>query len=251
MKKIFHKNALALFMATHIVLCAPFANADEKMHQHDEEHMHDHGSDPIISKVMIDELELSDLNNSGSLKSQAWVGTDISKLWLKIDGEKYQGATENLEAQALYSRAISTYWDFQTGIRSDIKPSPSTNWGVIGVKGLAPYFFDIDAALFIGEGGTSAARISAEYDILFTQRLILTPDIEANFYGQNKRSTGTGAGLSDFNTGLRLRYELCREFAPYVGVHRSMKFGKAADFARIENQQPEETNWVLGVRAWF
>ena len=251
MKNIFHKKSLALFMATHIVLCAPFANADEKMHQHSEEPMHGHGNDPIISKVMIDELELSDSNNSGSLKSQVWVGTDINKLWLKLDGEKYQGATENLEAQALFSRAISTYWDFQTGIRTDIKPSPSRNWGVIGVKGLAPYFFDIDAAVFIGESGASAARISAEYDILFTQRLILTPEIEVNFYGQNNQKKGTSTGLSDLNTGLRLRYELRREFAPYVGVSWSKKFGKAADFATTENKQPEETNWVLGIRAWF
>lgn len=251
MKNIFRIKTLAFFIATHFLAAAPFASADEKMHQHGEEPMHDHGNDPIISKVMIDELELSDSNNSGALKSQAWVGTDLNKLWLKLDGEKYQGATENLEAQALYSRAISTYWDFQTGIRTDIKPSPSKTWGVIGVKGLAPYFFDVDAALFVGEGGASAARISAEYDILFTQRLILAPEMEANFYEQNNKEAGTSAGLSDLNAGLRLRYEFRREFAPYVGVSWSKKFGKAAEYSAIMHEPSKDTNLVMGLKLWF
>ena len=135
--------------------------------------------------------------------------------------------------QFLYSKAIARYWDFQLGVRHDFEPSPSRSWAAIGFKGLAPYFFDIDAAAFIGESGRTALRFEAEYELLFAQRLILTPDIEINIYGQNDPDVGIGSGLSDIEAGLRLRYEIRRELAPYIGINWSRLFGNTEDFARI------------------
>ncbi len=135
--------------------------------------------------------------------------------------------------QFLYSKAIARAWDFQLGVRHDFEPSPSRSWAAIGFNGLAPYFFDIDAAAFIGESGRTTLRFEAEYELLFTQRLILTPDIEINIYGQNDPDVGIGSGLSDIEAGLRLRYEIRREFAPYIGINWSRLFGNTEDFARI------------------
>jgi copper resistance protein B len=215
--------------------------------------MHDHGDNPVLTKVMFDQLELRERDGEQStfLDAQAWIGKDLNKLWLKVDAEKYRGEIQDAEIQALYSRAIAPYWDLQLGVRQDIKPEPKTNWGVIGFQGLAPYFFEVDAALFIGESGRTAARFSAEYELLFTQRLILSPEIEVNVYGQNDSERMTGSGLSDLNVGLRLRYEIYREFAPYIGINWEKKFGSTADFVEASGEDSSDTEWVLGLRAWF
>ena len=165
--------------------------------------------------------------------------------------KRANGATIESELQALFSQAVAPYWDFQVGLRKDFLPTPNRNWAVIGFQGLAPYFFEIDAALFIGKGGRTALRLAAEYELLFTQRFILTPEIEMNLYSQNDAVRGIGSGLSDIQTGLRLRYEIRREFAPYVGVNWSKKFGNSADFARTEGEDIDDLQWVIGIRAWF
>jgi len=148
---------------------------------------------------------------------------------------------------------VAPFWDLQMGLRHDfrLEDGPSKNWAAIGLQGLAPYFFEVDAALFVGEGGDSAMRLEAEYELLFTQKLILTPEIEMDFYGQNDPANNTGTGLSDMEAGLRLRYEFTRQFAPYIGVHYEKKYGNAADFARINGEEVSFTSWVIGVRAWF
>jgi copper resistance protein B len=260
MKKSHAKNLIATLISSSFYLPVMFANADEHNHMnhdmHDEEQMHDHGDDPLITKVMFDQLEWRDANDTGVIEAQAWIGKDLNKFWLKThieksDAEKHAGETEDAEVQALYSRAITTYWDVQIGVREDIKPTPTRTWGVIGVQGLAPYFFNVDAALFLGDAGRTAARISIEYDLLFTQRLILSPEVEINVYGQNDAETATGAGLSNAQAGLRLRYEIRREFAPYIGVQWSKKFGATADFASAQAQDVATTEWVMGLRIWF
>ncbi len=209
--------------------------------------------DPLLSKVMLDQLEVRDSDGDNVLAwdAQAWIGKDLEKLWIKTEGEREGGATEEAELQALYSKAVSTYWDFQVGVRHDFQPTPSRSWAVVGFQGLAPYFFEVDTALFIGESGRTALRLEAEYELLFTQRLILTPEIEVNFYGQNDANTGVGSGLSDVELGLRLRYEIRREFAPYIGVNWFKKFGNSADFARSAGQDIDDTQFVIGIRAWF
>lgn len=211
--------------------------------------------DPLLSKFMFDQLEVRDAGQEKPLilSGQMWFGYDLNKLWIKTEYESVGGEIEEAELQALYSKAISPYWDFQVGVRSDIEVDslPGNNWAVIGFQGLAPYYFEIDTALFIQESGDSAFRFEAEYEILFTQRLILTPEIEINVYGQNDSLTRTGSGLSDIEIGLRLRYEIRRKFAPYIGVNWAKKFGNTADFSRLDGISTSDTEFVLGVRAWF
>lgn len=215
----------------------------------------EHGmdDDPLLTKVQLDQLELrqDDGEELWVVEGQAWIGYDRNKLWLKADIEVDDGHTQEAEVQALYSRAISPYWDFQAGIRKDFKPTPDRSWGVIGFQGVAPYEFEVETALFIGEGGRTALRLSAEYEVLLTQRLILTPEFEVNFYGENDEDVGVGSGLSDTEAGLRLRYEFRREFAPYIGVNWTRKYGNTADFARAERQDTNDWQWVIGIRAWF
>ncbi|MGK0273327.1 MAG: copper resistance protein B [Cocleimonas sp.] len=208
--------------------------------------------DLIISKFNLELLEVHDADDSNPVtwEAEAWVGKDINKLWFKTEGERVNGETEEFELQALYSRAIDPYWDFQVGLRRDFKPE-SRNWAVAGFKGLAPYYFETDAVLFIGESGRTAFRLQSEYELMLTQKLVLAPEIELNLYGKDDPEVGIGSGLSDGSLGLRLRYEFTRQFAPYIGVEYSSKFGKTADFARDEGEDVSDTQLVLGLKAWF
>jgi copper resistance protein B len=217
------------------------------------EHLHDHNEDPLLSHLMIDQLEVRDGDgvNPVALEGQLWIGKDLNKLWLKTDVERRNSEIKDAELQALYSHAISPFWDAQIGLRRDIKPTPSRSWVVMGVQGLAPYWFDLEAALFVGESGHTAARFSADYDMRFTQKLILSPDIELNFYGQNDIETETGSGLSDLNLGLRLRYEIRREFAPYIGVNWNKKFSNTAKFEKNDAGSSGDTELTIGLRVWF
>ncbi len=218
-----------------------------------EDSVADAGDDPLLLTVILDQMEIREAagNNSFSWDGEGWLGYDLQKFWVKAEGERTAGNTDEAELQFLYSKAIARYWDFQLGVRYDFEPSPSRSWAAIGVKGLAPYFFDIDAAVFIGQSGRTALRFETEYELLLTQRLILTPDIEINLYGKNDPNVGIGSGLSDIEVGLRLRYEIRREIAPYIGVNWSRLFGNTADFARIAGESTSETQFVIGLRAWF
>ncbi len=209
--------------------------------------------DPLLLTVILDQIETRDAagDNTLSWDAQGWLGKDFHKIWFKTDGERTAGNTDEAELQFLYSKAIARYWDFQLGVRHDFEPSPSQSWVAIGFKGLAPYFFDIDAAAFIGESGRVALRFEAEYELLITQRLILTPEIEVNLYGENDPDVGIGSGLSDIEAGIRLRYEIRRQFAPYIGVNWSRLFRNTADFANIAGRDTSEAQLVIGLRAWF
>jgi copper resistance protein B len=209
--------------------------------------------DPLITKVQVDQLEVRDADedNPWVFEGQAWIGKDLQKIWFKAEVEGADSETEEAELQALYSQAIAPFWDVQFGLRQDFKPTPTRSWAVIGLQGLAPYFFEIDTAFFLGENGRTALRLEVEYELLFTQRLILTPEIEVNFYGKNDTDLGIGSGLSDVEAGLRLRYEVRREFAPYIGVNWNKSFGNTADFARKEGKEADDVQWVIGFRAWF
>jgi len=209
--------------------------------------------DPVLVMGILDQLEMRDAfgDNELSWTGQGWIGRDLKKLWFKTEGERAGGSTDEAEVQFLYSKAIARYWEFQVGLRHDFKPSPSQSWAVIGVQGLAPYFFETEAALFIGDSGNTALRLETEYELLLTQRLILTPEIEVNFYGKNDLEVGVGSGLSDVEVGLRLRYEIRREFAPYIGVNWLKLFGNTAEYARSVGDDPSEAQLVVGFRGWF
>lgn len=209
--------------------------------------------DPLLFTLLLDQLETRDFGDDSAISwdMQGWLGKDLKKLWIKTEGQRNSSTIEDAELQLRYSQAVAKYWDFQVGLRHDFKPSPSRDWIAIGFNGLAPYFFEIDSAVYIGESGQTAFRFTAEYELLLTQRLILTPDIEFNIYGQNDPTVGTGSGLSDIEAGLRLRYEIRREIAPYIGVNWWRKFGDTADFGRAAGEKTTDTQFVLGMRAWF
>ncbi|WP_374406664.1 copper resistance protein B [Pelagerythrobacter sp.] len=182
---------------------------------------------------------------------QGWYGGDLDKLWLKSEGEGSFGEPiEGAEVQALYSRAIGPWFDFQAGVRQDFAPRDRT-YAVVGVQGLAPYLFEIDAAAFLSDRGDLTARVEAELDQRITQRLILQPRAEANLSAQDIPELGIGAGFDSIELGLRLRYEIVPEFAPYIGVEQEWKLGRSADFARLEGENAGVTNYVVGVRFWF
>ncbi|OUR74006.1 copper resistance protein CopB [Methylophaga sp. 42_8_T64] len=209
--------------------------------------------DPILTMVKIDQLEKTDIGNDNNTawQAQAWLGKDLNKVWLKTEGEVVDNTLEEAEFQLLYSRAIAPYWDAQIGWRHDSKPTPNRDWLAIGVQGLAPYFFDTDVALFIGEGGNVGLRAEFEYELLLSQKWILSPEIEANFFSKNDEDVQTGSGLSGLSAGLRLRYEIKREFAPYLGVEWKKSFGTTADYLREHGEDRSDVQWVLGIKAWF
>lgn len=186
-------------------------------------------------------------------EGQGWVGKDLQKLWVKTEGEYNieDSEFEEAEVQALYSRAISPFWDLQAGLRHDINPNPSRTYAVVGAQGLAPYWFELDGAFFLSDEGDVSVRLEAEYEIRFTQRLILQPRIELNAAFSDDDDIGVGSGLSTAQAGLRLRYEVRREFAPYVGVSWNRAFGNTKDFKQAAGENTSEVSWIAGVRFWF
>ncbi|OIQ50858.1 Copper resistance protein B precursor [Pseudodesulfovibrio hydrargyri] len=212
--------------------------------------------DPLLYMVDVEKLEMrvSEGDNPIEWDAEAWIGKDLNKLWFKTEGEYLDEKIDSAEFQALYSRAVAPYWDFQAGVRRDIRQEPGMpdrNWLALGFEGEAPYDIGIDTALFLGEYGRSSLRFKADYDILLTQRLILMPEFEANLFGKNDPATRTGSGLSETELGLRLRYEILREFAPYIGVNWDRLWGKTEDYAREDGESYDQVQFVMGVRFRF
>ena len=201
--------------------------------------------------LLLDKFEYAEKDRSLRLDSEAFYGDDYNKLWLKADGGRANGRLAATRLEVLWDRIFATYWSTQIGVRRDIGEGPRRNWAAFGVQGLAPYWFDVEATAYVGENGRSAVRAEASYDLLFTQRLILQPNLEINLYGKNDPAREIGSGLSDVDLGLRLRYEIRRQFAPYVGVSWQRKFGKTADYARAAGKDTHDTQFVVGVRVWF
>lgn len=182
---------------------------------------------------------------------QGYYGGDLDKFWFKSEGEgNFGGELESAEVQGLWSHAIGPWWDLQAGVRQDLT-GPERTHAVVGIQGLAPYLFEVDAAAFLSTEGDITARIEAELDQRITQRLILQPRAELNLAAQDIPELGVGAGLDRAELGLRLRYEFTRQFAPYVGIEQEWKVGGSADYARAAGEDPSVTNFVFGVRFWF
>ena len=183
---------------------------------------------------------------------QGWYGGDRNRLWIKTEGEGEQGnAPEDAEVQLLFSRMFAPFWDWQVGARHDFKPEPDRSQLVFGIQGVVPYEFEVDTALFVSEEGDVTARFEAEYDLKITQRLILQPRFELNASFSDVSEIGVGTGINNTELGLRLRYEVRREFAPYIGIAWQQRYGNTADYARAEGEQNSVTSLLLGVRAWF
>jgi copper resistance protein B len=213
-----------------------------------------HG-DHRTARFMIDQLEYVAREGADGFvweDVQFWYGGDIDKLWLKSEGEAVSGdGLERGEVQALWSHAIAPFFDLQAGLRYDFGPGPDRGHLVLGVQGLAPYWFEIDGALFLSDEGDLTARFEAEHDVRITQRLILQPRVELDLSLQDVPELNLGAGVSSAEAGLRLRYEIVPELAPYVGVQYERAFGDTADFLRGDGGDVGGWGLVAGLRAWF
>ncbi|MGO0632992.1 copper resistance protein B [Pseudomonas sp. SAR267] len=203
--------------------------------------------------VIVDQLEYQDFESSNALKwnATAWVGGDIDRLWLRTEGERQQGNTHKAELQALWGHAISPWWELVGGLRQDLKPASGQTWAAFGIQGTPLYGLELEATAYAGERQQSALRLEAAYAILLTNRWILEPNLEANFYGRNDTGHEQGAGLADSEVGLRLRYEISRGFAPYVGVSFERLHGNRADQAREDSEDLGQTRLVAGIRLRF
>lgn len=179
-----------------------------------------------------------------------WIGTDDHKLMLKSEGEVTDGTSEQMEVWALYSRNISTFWDAQIGVRYDMQPE-STPYVALGLEGLAPFFIETEAHLFISDEGDVSARIRQERDFLFTQRLIAKPYWEANFHAQDVAEQEIGAGISDAEFGIQMRYEATRKFAPYIDLRYERLFGETSSIAKSSGDANDDLIASVGLRFLF
>jgi copper resistance protein B len=207
-----------------------------------------------FAQVMIDiaEVQVRDDRDGYRWEGEGWFGGDIDRFVVKSEGEGALGAgLDSAEVQALYSRAIGPYFNLQAGVRHDIRPTPDRTYVTLGVEGLAPYWFEIDAAAFLSTRGDLLGRIEGYYDQRITQRLILQPRAEFNLSAQDVAPIGLGSGLTSAEFGLRLRYEVRREFAPYIGVGWERTFGDTARFARAGGDRTGGFALVAGIRGWF
>jgi copper resistance protein B len=211
------------------------------------------GDSHYLGALIVDRLEGVNARDDFSMTYdwQAWYGKDYDKLVIRAEGEIDQGTFKNNRNEALWGHALTAFWDTQLGVRIDSGLGTDRVWGAFGVQGFAPYWIYIEATAYVGEEGRTAFRLETEYDVLITQKLILQPRVEVNFYSQSDPSRLVSSGLSNIEAGLRLRYEIKREFAPYVGIEWASSFGSAADIIRSQGKQAEETRFVAGVHFWF
>jgi copper resistance protein B len=206
-----------------------------------------------LGMLLVDQLEAFHGSNANGQvwEAEGWYGNDRDKIWLRTEGERSRGKIEDADLELFWNRNVATFWSTQIGLRQDAGEGPSRTWAAVGVQGLAPYWFELEATAYVGEGGRTAARLRAEYELLFTQRLILQPELEVNLYGRDEPARRVGSGLSDAQFLLRLRYEFSRQFAPYVGIGWTRSFGTTADYVRQAHQSLLDRRIVAGVRFWF
>lgn len=209
----------------------------------------------IFARFLGDRLEYQSREGEEALlwDVQAWIGADYHKLWFKSEGDWLidPDKVEEVGAELLYSYNLASFWDLQAGIRHDFEPDPERTFAAFGVQGLAPYWFEMEATAYLSEDGDLSATLEVEYDLLLSQRLILQPRLETGLAVQEVEEYGIGQGITDVELGLRLRYHLRREFAPYIGISWSRKIGETADFAEAEGEDTSVTSFVAGVRMWF
>jgi copper resistance protein B len=230
----------------------PITEADRAAANRPLHHTMSHGS-RIHQFYRFDRLEAWDAGHGTGLhwEAEGWIGTDTDRLWLRSAGERENGSTHAADLEVLYGRSVSAWWDVVAGVRHDFKPGDSRTFAAVGVMGLAPQKFEVEATLYAGEGGQTAFVFEAERELLLTNRLILQPVVEAEFHGRTERARGIGSGLGGIEAGLRLRYEVTRRFAPYVGIAHERAFGTTADLRREAGEGVDETRVVVGVRVWF
>lgn len=206
--------------------------------------------DRPVGALLIDQLEVTHGQDGDGQAwvAQGWYGGDVDKLWLRTEGEGRRGQIDDGQIEASWSRAIAPFWDAQFGVRQDMGEGPHRRWAAFGIRGLAPYWVALEAMAYLGPSGRSAARLRAEYELRFTQRLILQPDLEINLRDRNDPSRRVGYGGVDTRLGVRLRFEIRRSFAPYMGVLWTHGQGKTAGYARLDHEPLTDRQFVVGVR---
>lgn len=209
--------------------------------------------DEVNFLALADELEWQGGQGAAGFvwKGRGWVGKDRDRLWFRTEGESESGGLESAEVHLLYGRAISPWWDVVAGVRQDLRPGDPQTWAAFGVQGLAPYWFEVEATAYVGGSGRTRFTFETEYELLLTNRLILQPLVELDVHGKDDRERGVGAGLSEIETGLRLRYEIRREVAPYVGVTWHRKTFGTADLARGAGERVSGARVAVGLRLWY
>jgi copper resistance protein B len=203
--------------------------------------------------VLFDQLEwqFSGDTKGGIWDVKSWVGGDLNRIWIHSEGAAEGSSLEEAEVHVTYGRSFSRWWDVVAGVRQDFRPGPAQTWATIGLQGLAPQWFEVQATLYVGESAATLARFEAEYELLITNRLVLQPLVELNLYGKPIPERGIGAGLSAAEAGLRLRYEVRREVAPYVGIVWHREFGGTADYSRQDGHDIGGWRLAAGLRTWF
>ncbi len=209
--------------------------------------------DPLNKLVLLDRFE-TQRADGGSLQRwdlSSWVGKSLTKLWIRTEGERLSGDTQHAELELLWAKTFARWWELVAGARSDFEPGATQNWAALGVRGTAPYRIDLEATAYFSDGGRAALRVKSHYELLVTNKLILQPLAELNWYAQRDATRGIGAGFADAEIGVRLRYEVKREVAPYVGLVAQRKLGGTADLARAAGHNPSDTRLVVGIRLKF
>lgn len=202
--------------------------------------------------VLLDQLEWQGPRDGGrvNVDTTGWIGRDRDRLWFRAEGDGENGAIGEASAHVLYGRQFSRWWDVVAGIRQDARPGPAQTWAAIGVQGLAPYWFEVEATAYVSTSGQVQARFEADYDLRLTNRWILQPLALVELSATSDTERHVEAGLQTTDAGFRLRYLVRREFAPYVGVTWLRRYGDSATHARL-NGESTGARLIAGVRMWF
>jgi copper resistance protein B len=212
--------------------------------------MHDNAVNYL---VLFDQLEWQTGGGSDAFAwdTKGWIGRDLDRFWFRTEGAGGEDGLSDAQADLLYGRAFSRWWNVVGGVRQDVAPGPSQTWAAVGVQGLAPYWFDVEATAYVGTSGRTEFRLETDYSLLLTNRLILQPIVELNVSGKDDPERELGRGLSRINAGMRLRYEFRRQIGPYVGVTWDRSFFGTADYAKAAGEPVSQTRVVLGLRLWM
>ena len=215
-------------------------------------HAHGEGTHSLVRFNRLEAWD-ADPGSGQAWEGRAWFGGDVRRLWLRSEGERERerGRTHAADLEVFYGHATGPWWDLLVGVRHDFNPGPARSWAAIGVQGLAPYKFEVSATAYVSDGGHTAFNAEVEYELLLSSRLILQPRLEVALHGRDDPQRGIGSGLSSLEAGLRLRYEINRRFAPYLGVAHERSFGRTAELRRRHDEPVDQIRWVAGVRWWF
>lgn len=208
--------------------------------------------DPLLASLAFERLEwrAGPGDDPLAFSLDGWLGRDLHKLHLSAEGEVADGAVHDGTVQLLYGHGVTPFWDVRVGWQGDLRPAPERHWLVLGIEGLAPGWIEVNASLLLGEG-RAGLDLDVDHDLRLSRHWVLTPSLEARLYDSADRAAGTGAGLAETELGLRLRYEIRPDLAPYVGIHHQRLHGGSAGYARERDERVSTTSVVVGVRLWF